>query len=115
VGPLRTPFSPSSAGNRADLLWLGRGRRIMRPLRTLVSALSIVVGVVLIAAWALANVVANVVEDGTAARAMTERALDSPASMGAVTDDLSDRAGAALSDVGLNVGALGLERQLDQV
>lgn len=87
----------------------------MTTLRTIVSALSIVVGVLLIVGWALAHMVVSLVEDGTAARALTERALDSPALMNAVADDLTDRTVMALSDQGVNVAALGLEGPLNQV
>ena len=87
----------------------------MNAFRTTVSALSIVIGVVLIALWALAQALVSMVEDGTAARAMTERALDSPALTAAVSADLSARTATALQDRGINVTALGLEGQLDQV
>lgn len=87
----------------------------MNAMRTIASALTLVAGVVLLAAWALANVVVNLVEDGTAARAMTEQALDSPALMAAVTHDLSGRTTRALVDMGFDVTALGLEDQVHQL
>jgi len=87
----------------------------MNALRTVVSALSIVVGVLLIALWALAQALVAMIEDGSAARAMTERALDSPALTAAVSKDLSGRTASALEDRGINVTALGLDGQLDQV
>lgn len=86
----------------------------MNAMRTLLSALSIVVGVALIAGWALANAIVTLVEDGTAVRSMTSRALDTPALTDVLANDLSSRTGAALRDQGINLTALGLDGQLDE-
>lgn len=87
----------------------------MNPLRTFISALSLLAAAVLIAGWALAQAVVGLVENGTAARTVTERALESPAVMSAVSSDLTDRTAQALSDRGLNLSALGLQGQLNQL
>lgn len=87
----------------------------MSAVRTIISAVFILLGVVLVAAWSLASVVVSVVEDGTAARAMTARALDSPALMNALEADVSDHVGVALRDQGISGAAPGLDGQLTDV
>lgn len=87
----------------------------MSAIRTLISAVSLVAAAVLIAGWALAQAIVGLVEDGTAARTMTERAVNSPAVMSAVSDDLSERTAQALADRGLNLTALGVQGHLSQV
>lgn len=86
----------------------------MRKLRTVASALLIVLGAALIAAWALAQAVVAVVEDGTAVRAVTERALDTQGLMDTVAADLSERAESALMESGVDVAALGLDGPLSR-
>ena len=87
----------------------------MSAVRTVISAVSILLGVALVVSWSLASAVVSVVEDGTAARAMTARALDSPALMNALEADVSDHVGAALRDQGISGAAPGPDGQLTDV
>lgn len=87
----------------------------MSQLRTLLSALSIVLGAVLIAAWAGAQAVVALVENGTAARAATENALESPELMNALTDELGERAEVALREQGIDLALLGLQGPVNQL
>ncbi|MFW2514483.1 hypothetical protein ACNI3K_11970 [Demequina sp. SO4-13] len=86
----------------------------MTALRTLVSAICILVGAFLIAWWAVASVIMGQIEDGTAVRGMTERALESPEVTASLSSHLSDRTQAELSSQGVNLAALGLDDELDQ-
>jgi len=61
-------------------------------LRTLISALTIVVGAALIASWAVSNVVVNSVKDGTAVMSLAGRLMDSPAVLDQISAYLSDAA-----------------------
>ncbi|WP_297082890.1 hypothetical protein [uncultured Demequina sp.] len=72
----------------------------MTGLRTVVSAICIIVGAFLVAAWAVSSVVVNAVEDGTALRGIAERALDTPAVRAAIASDATDRALGAIADAG---------------
>lgn len=60
--------------------------------RTLISALAIVVGAVLIASWAVSNVVVNSVKDGTAVVSLATRLMDTPAVVNQISADLGDAA-----------------------
>ena len=86
----------------------------MNAIRTLISALAIVAGAFFIAWWALASVVVTAVEDGTAVRGITERALDSPAVLRSIREDVTTRAEAALAERGIDVVAFGLADDLDR-
>ncbi|MFN3865488.1 MAG: hypothetical protein ACK4MD_02100 [Demequina sp.] len=86
----------------------------MRALRTLVSAVCIIAAAALIAWWAVASVIVTQIEDGAAVRGITERALDSPTVMAALSAELSDRAQAELAAQGLHLAALGLDDDLDE-
>ena len=76
-------------------------------LRTLLSALCVLGGAVLIASWAVSSVVVDAVEDGTALRGITERALDSSAVRAVIAERMTDQAIAGLADAGIDAnGAL---------
>lgn len=81
----------------------------MSALRTVASALLILLGASLIALWAVAGVVVGAVEDGSAARGIAERALDEPVVVAEVTEQVADRALAALADAGFDAEALGID------
>ncbi len=87
----------------------------MTALRTVFSALCIVVSAIVIIFWALAHVAVNAVEDGTAVRGMTERALNSQAVRDALSNDLTSRTVAALRDQGVDLVGLGLEGTVNEV
>ncbi|WP_203657183.1 hypothetical protein [Demequina activiva] len=74
----------------------------MSLLRTVVSALCVLAGAFLIASWAVSSVVVTSVEDGTALRGITERALESPAVRSLVAERMTDRAVAAFADAGVD-------------
>lgn len=78
----------------------------MRSLRTVVSAGLILVGAGLSAIWLVAHMVVSVVDDGTAVRAMTARALESPAFIDSVGAELSDATAAALRERGVVISGL---------
>lgn len=87
----------------------------MSALRTLVSAVCILAAAFLIAWWAVASVIINEIEDGTAIKGITARALDSPAVLSALSADLTSRSIAALNQQGVDVRALGLDDDLESV
>jgi len=73
--------------------------------RTLVSAVCILLGAALIASWAVSSVLVRAVEDGTALRGIAERALDSSQVREAIAAEATDRALGAIADAG--AGAAG--------
>ncbi|MDN4474681.1 hypothetical protein QQX09_02305 [Demequina sp. SYSU T00192] len=81
----------------------------MSALRTVLSALLIIVGGSLIALWAVSGVVVKAVEDGTAVQAIAARALDNDVIVDAVGDAIADGALDALADAGLDLSLLGLD------
>ncbi|WP_152650254.1 hypothetical protein [Demequina aestuarii] len=85
----------------------------MSALRTLISAICIVAGALLIAWWAIASVIIDQIEDGEAVRGITERALESPAVTAALSAELSARTQEALAAQGVDVGGIGLDHELD--
>lgn len=74
----------------------------MSLLRTVMSALCIIAGAFLIASWAVSSVIVDAVEDGTALRGITERALDSPEVRAALAEHMTDRAVGSLSESGFD-------------
>lgn len=85
-------------------------------LRTILSALTIVLGALLIATWAVSQVAVNIVQDGRAATSITTALLDSPEAWVDVSGDLSAAAIDAIDDTGIDTGALGLDGVIeDQV
>ncbi|WP_156155826.1 hypothetical protein [Demequina phytophila] len=81
----------------------------MRALRTVLSALLILVGASLIAAWAVSGVVVRAVEDGTAVHAIAERALEDQAIVDAIGTAIADATLDALAEAGYDLGFLGLD------
>ena len=81
----------------------------MNLLRTLISALCIVAGAALIAAWAVSSVIVTAVEDGTALRGIAEHALDSSEVRTAVAAQITDEAISALGADGLPLDEPALE------
>ncbi|WP_084037905.1 hypothetical protein [Demequina sp. NBRC 110053] len=73
----------------------------MRGLRTLVSALCILAGVLLVVAGAVSSIVVRAVEDGDAVRALAERAMDSDAVRSQVAAQVTEQALDALADAGV--------------
>ncbi|WP_062522678.1 hypothetical protein [Demequina silvatica] len=81
----------------------------MRALRTVVSALLILAGASLIAAWAVSGVVVRAVEDGTAVHAIAERALEDQAIVDAIGTAIADGALDGLAEAGYDLDFLGLD------
>lgn len=81
----------------------------MSVLRTIASAIAILVGSALVVAWLVASALVNTVEDGSAARGLAQAAVRSPVVMGQVSTALYERAAESLRDVGLDVEALGVD------
>lgn len=77
--------------------------------RSLVSALIIVVGASLIASWAVAGVVVRAVEDGTAVTGIVERSLEDPAVVEALGDSVTQAALGALDKRGIDLERLRLD------
>jgi hypothetical protein len=71
-------------------------------LRTLVSALCILAGAALIASWAVSSVIVDAVEDGTAMRGVTERALETAPVQALIAEQVADQALAALAAQGVD-------------
>lgn len=85
-------------------------------LRTIVSAVMIVLGALFIATWAVSQVVVEAVQDGSAVAGITEAILDSPGALAEVGDQLGDAAIDALADSAIDLAALGLDGAIrDQV
>lgn len=88
----------------------------MMVVRTIVSAITIVLGALLIVTWAASNAAVDVVEDGSAMVNVTLVALDSPAALGGVSEELGNAAVDALSGAPIDIGAFGIEGAIrDQV
>lgn len=81
-------------------------------LRTLWSALLILVGGLLIVLWAVSGVAVTAVEDGTAAYGIAEQALDNPAVIEELGEQAADSAVAALDARGVDLDRFGLELAL---
>ncbi len=84
----------------------------MRILRTIASAVLILLGASLIALWAVSVVAVRAVEDGTALHGMAERALDDPRVVVALGETLGDGAVDALEERGIDTSTLGLDDAL---
>lgn len=87
----------------------------MTTARTVMSAVSILLGVAIFAGWHVAHVVVGVVESGTTAREMTARALDSRSLVDAIGSDIAGVAGASLDDQGVDVAKLERDGHLAEV
>ncbi|WP_084103379.1 hypothetical protein [Demequina sp. NBRC 110056] len=85
----------------------------MRGLRTLLSALCILAGTLLIAGWAVSSVVVRAVEDGTALRGITEHAMDSAAVRSEVAAQVTAQVLDALADAGITVGGTLIEQAVE--
>ncbi|WP_062316252.1 hypothetical protein [Demequina maris] len=81
----------------------------MSALRTVLSALLIILGGSLIALWAVSGVVVKAVEDGTAVQGIAERALANDVIVDAVGTAIADGTLDALADAGLDLSILGLD------
>lgn len=77
--------------------------------RTLISALTIVVGALMIAAWAVGQMVVSAVTDGTAIEALTATVLDSPTALTRISSDLGDAAMTKVATEWPGAEALGVE------
>mgnify|MGYP000336108043 CR=1 FL=1 len=75
-------------------------------MRTLVSALSIVAGALMIVGWLIATPVVSIIEDGSLATSVTERFFDDDALLGQASDAVAERAVEALAERGLSGGAV---------
>jgi hypothetical protein len=80
----------------------------MNGLRTVISAVAILVGSALIVVWLIAFALVRSVEDGSAARSAAQVALKSPAVMNHVSAEIYARTAGSLLDLGLDVEALGV-------
>jgi len=81
-------------------------------MRTLISALSILVGALLVAAWAVSQFVVGAVEDGTAAQRITAGVLSSPVALSQISVELGDAAVSKLDTGLVDVEALGLDEPI---
>lgn len=84
----------------------------MSALRTVASAILIVLGALLIALWAVSGIVTRAVEDGTAVRGIAERAFEDPAIVAAVGRTMGDGAVDGLAERGVDLEAVGLDDAL---
>ncbi len=85
----------------------------MKGLRTLVSAICILAAAGFIAWWAIATFIVNEIEEGSATRALTENALQSPELRSALAAELANRTGTALNSYGVDLKAAGLDDELE--
>ncbi|PKQ26520.1 MAG: hypothetical protein CVT64_05485 [Actinobacteria bacterium HGW-Actinobacteria-4] len=85
----------------------------MRTFRTLVSALSIFLGALAIALWALGWAALYAVEDGAVFKGVAERSYDNPAFKAAITDEAQSGVRNYFERQGVNVEALRLGGALD--
>ncbi|WP_061962295.1 hypothetical protein [Demequina flava] len=84
----------------------------MRGLRTLLSAISILVGAVLIVAWAVSSVAVRTVEDGTALTGITETAFDIPGVVSGLSGQIQDQAIDGLAEQGIDTESLGVDDEV---
>ncbi|GMA34059.1 hypothetical protein [Demequina litorisediminis] len=84
----------------------------MRALRTLISALCILAGALLIVAWGVSTAAVRAVEDGTALSGVARTAFSVPAAVDALSRQVQDDAVANLDSRGIDVAALGVEDDL---
>ncbi|WP_062078961.1 hypothetical protein [Demequina globuliformis] len=87
----------------------------MKGLRTLLSALSIVAGSLLIVAWAVSSIVVATVKDGTALTGITQTAFDVPGVMSALSRQVQDQTVQNLDQRGIDTEALGVDEQVRTV
>ncbi|WP_062303719.1 hypothetical protein [Demequina subtropica] len=81
----------------------------MKALRTVASAVLILLGASLIASWAVGGVLVRTVEDGTAVHGIAERALATDAIVDAAADAMADGALDAIAEAGVDLERLGLD------
>jgi len=77
-------------------------------LRTIVSAITIVLGALLIAGWGVSQVAVKSVQDGSALSSITAVILESPAARSDLSGEISDSVLKSISDGPVDVEALGL-------
>lgn len=87
----------------------------MRGGRSLVSALAIVTGAVLLVAWAISMVVIRAVDDGSAASTLLGRAFATPQVMDQVSGEVQAAASDQLADAGINLSLFGLDALLGEI
>lgn len=80
----------------------------MRGLRTLLSAIAIVVGATLVVLWLLSWITIEAVENGAATESIVAVALENPAVTSKIGTEVKDQAFAALEDRDIDLEALGL-------
>lgn len=81
----------------------------MRAARTVLSAVCILLGSVLIAVWAVSSVALSALENGTVVDKAAVAAIDSPAVRESIASAMGDRALAALGSAGVDTQAPGVE------
>lgn len=81
----------------------------MSALRTAASALCIVVGALLIAAWAASWATLNAIKDSTVIEDSTARAIESEAAQDALISEATEQVLIALDNAGFNASAPGVE------
>lgn len=84
----------------------------MRLVRTLVSAISILAGALLIVGWATSSIVVRSVEEGTALTSMAATAFDLPGVLSAFSTQVQDQTLDSLSERGIEADALGVEGEV---
>lgn len=87
----------------------------MRALRTLASAAAILLGALLVVAWAGSWALLRAVDDGVVARTLVSAALASPAVTSRIGDEVAAQATASLDSSGVDAAALGFEAELSEI
>lgn len=80
----------------------------MRTLRTLLSAVAILTGAILVVAWLVSWVAIKAIEDGGATQGIVVAALRNPAVTDKIGTEITDKAFAALADRGIDLDVWGL-------
>lgn len=84
----------------------------MRGLRTFLSAVAILCGALLVAAWALSWMLLRVVDDGAVARGIARTTLENPAVTARLVDEVQSTTERELARGGVDLNALGLSDTL---
>lgn len=84
----------------------------MKRLRTIVSAVAILMGAVLVVAWCGAWLLLSALNDGAVARTMAQAALSKPVVTDRIGDEISSRATVSLAGVGIDLSVIGADRAL---
>ncbi|WP_084130592.1 hypothetical protein [Demequina sp. NBRC 110055] len=81
----------------------------MRALRTLVSALCILAGALMVVAWAASSAAVRAVEDGSALSGLTRAAFSVPSVVESISTRAKEQVIGTIEDSGVNPAAVGIE------